>query len=186
MKIFGVDKRIMWSEDLYLRKASRDLTEEEVKSSHFKELVNFMFEALYENDIGVGLAAPQIGLMIKLVVIDIKRNGKSPLVLINPSFEPISNEMTDSKETCLSFESVCGVVQRYRKVKVSARDVNFEEIEFIAENFLACVCQHEIDHLNGNVYIDKTEVSDSQKYEILLAQKALETIYNSWLNEVVN
>lgn len=179
MKIFSVDKRIMWNKDLYLRKSSRDLTEQEVNSQEFKELIKYMFEALYENDIGVGLAAPQIGVMLNLIVIDIKRNGKSPLVLINPQFIPQTEEMVESRETCLSFESVCGVVQRYKKIKVIAKDVYFNDFEFVTDTFLSMVCQHEIDHLKGNVYIDKTEVSDVLKHEKVLASKAIETLYNS-------
>lgn len=178
MKIFSIDKRIMWSKDLYLRKPSRDLTEQEVKSPQFKELINFMFEALYENDIGVGLAAPQIGLMLNLVVIDIKRNGKSPLVLINPKFSPLSDEKVDSQETCLSFESVCGVVQRYKKIRVNAKDVFFNDIEFVTDTFLSMVCQHEIDHLSGKVYIDKSEVGESRKHEVALASKSVDLLYN--------
>lgn len=178
MKIFGVDKRIMWSKDLYLRRPSRDLTEEEVKSPKFKELINFMFEALYENDIGVGLAAPQIGLMLNLVVIDIKRNGKSPLLLINPKFSPLTEEKVDSRETCLSFEAVSGVVQRYKKIKVTAKDVFFNDIEFVTDTFLSMVCQHEIDHLGGSVYIDKSEVGEAQSYEVALADKAVDMLYN--------
>lgn len=179
MKIFSVDKRIMWSKDLYLRKPSRDLLEQEVRSPQFKELVKFMFEALYENAIGVGLAAPQIGLMLNLVVIDVKRNGKSPIVLINPKFIHLTDEKVKSHETCLSFESVDGIVERYKKIKVVAKDVNFNDIEFTTDTFLSMVCQHEIDHLSGHVYIDKSEVNDSKKYEATLAMKALDSLYNN-------
>lgn len=179
MKIFDIDKKIMFNKDLFLRKSSRDISAEEIQTNEFKEIVEFMFEALYENSIGVGLAAPQIGLMINLIVIDIKRNGKSPLVLINPKFVPLTDEKIYSSETCLSFEMFAGNVLRYSKIKVIAKNINFDNIEFVAENFLAFVCQHEIDHLNGNVYIDKSEIEKSESHEKFLAKKAMENLKNT-------
>lgn len=169
MSIFSVDSRIMFSKDLFLRKPCRKLEREEVLSDDFKQIVHFMLTSLYENPIGVGLAAPQIGLQICLVVIDIKRNGKKPLVLINPEFRPIENDLIDSRESCLSFSEYDGTVKRYKKIRVTAKDMKFENIEFETDTFLSMVCQHEIDHLNGNVYIDKSEtlnISDN-RYENL-------------------
>lgn len=179
MGIFGIDPEIMWHKDLFLRKKSRELTEQEVKSPDFKKLVCYMFKSLYGNPIGVGLAAPQVGLLMQLVVIDIKRNGKNPLVLINPTYSVLGTEMVDSNETCLSFGGQSGVVHRYKKIKVTAKDVNFNNIEFETDTFLAVVCQHEIDHLNGNVYIDKADsIERATPYNDFLSQRAIQEVYS--------
>lgn len=177
MNIFSVDSRIMYNKDLFLRKPCRKLEHDEVLSDDFKQIVNLMFATLYENPIGVGLAAPQIGLQICLVVIDIKRNGKKPLVLINPEFKQIGSDVVDSKESCLSFNNYDGTVKRFRRIKVTAKNMNFEDIEFETDTFLSMVCQHEIDHLNGNVYVDKVEnlKKSDNRYEVL-AKFAMENL----------
>ena len=177
MNIININREIMWHKDLYLRQKSRDLEKEEVLDASFKQLVNYMFQSLYENPIGVGLAAPQVGLMIRLVVIDLQRKNEKPLVLINPTYSPVGDELVDSNENCLSFENRRGVVRRYAKVHVCAKDINFEDIELEADGFKAMVYQHEIDHLNGIVYIDNAnEVLDYQSH-ITRAEKALSQLY---------
>lgn len=179
MNIFNVNPAIMWHDDLFLRKPSRYLKPNEVLSDKFKETVNFMFQSLYENPIGVGLAAPQIGLMIRLVVIDIKRDGKKPLVLINPEFTPVENTMVQSNESCLSFTKRFGVVNRYKKIRVKAQNVKFETFEFEADSFLSLVCQHEIDHLDGKIYIDKVDnVLPYPDPKLVLANKVTDFLYS--------
>ena len=172
MEIIGVNPAIMWSQDHFLRKPSRELTKEEVLSSEFREFVKTMFKALYESPIGVGLAAPQLGIQVRVVVIDIKRNGKKPLVLVNPSFEPVYEDTIDSDETCLSFPNLMGCVKRYKTVKVRAKDLTFTDIEFESDSFLGIVCQHEIDHLNGVVYVDKAQdcFEPQNRYEAMATQ----------------
>lgn len=178
MNIFNIDSRISQSKDLYLRMPSRELTRQEVLSDSFREIVQYLFETLYENPIGVGLAAPQIGLMIQLAVIDIKRNGKNPLVLINPSYAPIGEDKLDSTETCLSFLNRKGIVQRYKKVLVQAKDIHFDDLVLEKSDFQAVVCQHEIDHLHGQVYIDRCEaVCTAQRYYEDSVKKAMESLY---------
>ena len=178
LNIVSINPDIMWSKDLFLRQKSRDLKKEEVLNDDFKKIVDYMFRSLYENPIGVGLAAPQVGLMIKLVVIDIKRNGKNPLVLINPTYSPVGDEIIDSHETCLSFDQKQGTVRRYKKIRVYAKNTKFEDIEFETDTFLSAVCQHEIDHLNGIVYVDNTnELSWAKSYNVTLAEKAISQLY---------
>ncbi len=179
MSIISIEPEIMWHKDLFLRRKSRELTAQEVKSSDFKKLVSYMLKSLYGNAIGVGLAAPQVGLLIQLVVIDIKRNGKKPIVLINPTYSVLGTEMVNSNETCLSFSGQSGVVPRHKRIKVKAKDVNFNDIEFETDTFLAVVCQHEIDHLNGNVYIDKAgSIGQATPYSDFLSQQALREVYS--------
>lgn len=178
VNIFNITPEIMYHKDLFLRKKSRDLTQGEVTDPSFKKTISYLFESLYENPIGVGLAAPQVGLMIKLIVIDIKRNGKNPLVLINPTYSPVDDEMVESNETCLSFDKQQGIVYRYKKIRVFAKDIRFQDFEFETDTFLSMVCQHEIDHLNGIVHIDRTStLSYTESYNKLLAQKASNVLY---------
>ena len=178
MNIINIHPEIMWNKDLFLRKDSRELTREEVLSEDFKKIVDFMLQSLYEEPSGVGLAAPQVGLMIRLVVIDIKRNGKNPLVLINPTYTPIDEEKTDSYENCLSFVKKQGIVKRYKKIRVQYKDINFNDVEVIPEGFLTMVFQHEIDHINGIVYIDKTDdIFVVREYSGQLAERAVKRLY---------
>ena len=174
MRIYNADPRIMWSKDIFLRKPSRALTKEEVLSNEFKDILQLLFESLYEEPSGVGLAAPQIGLQLQLAVIDIKRDGKNPIVLINPEYIPNGEERADSIETCLSFHNYAGTVARYAAITVKSKDLQFNDVEFQATGFKAFACQHEIDHLGGNVYVDKADhVEASNSYCVRLAEKAL-------------
>lgn len=179
MNILTISPDVMWEKELFLRHPSRELTREEVLSKEFKNTIKLMFYSLYENPIGVGLAAPQLGLPICLVVVDIKRDGKKPLVLINPRFEPLSEETEIGDETCLSFPNLAGAVQRYRRIVVKAKNMDFEDIEIEAEKFLARVCQHEIDHLNGIVYIDKSKELFVPNRAENVAEKAIKNLTES-------
>lgn len=180
MDVINFDSSIMWEKDLFVRKPCRELSEDEVVSEHFQHLVHFMLQSLYENPIGVGLAAPQIGLQIRLAVIDVKRDGKNPIVLINPTYTPIDDEIVDSVETCLSFPCYSGTVKRHSRVTVTTKDLSFKDVQFDANSFLAIVCQHEIDHLNGIVYIDKAyQLGIAGNRSEKMADKALKAITNS-------
>ncbi len=115
-------------------------------------LINDMFDTMYDAN-GVGLAAPQIGIVKQIVVIDDYEGNV--LALINPKLEQIGTEMQTSTEGCLSLPGYSGQVQRPKKVKVTALDENGDEVEIIAEDMLAVILCHEIDHLSGTLYKDK-------------------------------
>lgn len=117
-----------------------------------KELIEDMFETMYEAN-GVGLAAPQVGIRKRLVVIDC---GDDPLVLINPVVLETSGSQT-GQEGCLSVPGKVGIVTRPNYAKVKALDENMEEIIVEGEELLARCMLHEIDHLNGVMYVDKME-----------------------------
>ena len=123
-------------------------------NNNIRTLIDDMFDTMYEAN-GVGLAAPQIGIVKQVVVID-DYDG-NVLALINPKLEPIGDEMQTSTEGCLSLPGYSGQVQRPKKVKVTALDEDGEEIEIIAEDFLAVILCHEIDHLSGTLFKDKAE-----------------------------
>ena len=121
-----------------------------------KKLVEDMFDTMYAEE-GVGLAANQIGEPLRIMVIDTTPKKESPplkLVLINP--ELLHAEGTIKyKEGCLSFPGLSLEVERYRKVRFKALDLQGEEKEYELEGFPAIVFQHELDHLNGVTFIDR-------------------------------
>lgn len=117
-----------------------------------KLLIGDMLETMYEKH-GVGLAAPQVGVLKRIVVIDV---GEGPIVLINPEIVETSGEQT-GEEGCLSVPGKWGVVTRPNRVKVRALDQNMEPFEMEGEELLARAFCHEIDHLSGQLYVDKAE-----------------------------
>ncbi|SHH17300.1 peptide deformylase [Clostridium grantii] len=134
--------------DEILRKKSREVKE---VNDRIKILVEDMVETMYHAN-GVGLAAPQIGILRRVVVIDV---GEGPIVLINP--EIISKEGSQiDEEGCLSVPGVQGMVERPMKVKVEALNENGEKFILGGEELLARAICHELDHLNGVLFTDKT------------------------------
>ena len=117
------------------------------------DLIDDMFETMYESN-GVGLAAPQVGILKRIVVID--TTGEDPILLINPVIVETSGEQTGD-EGCLSVPGTCGVVTRPNYVKVLAYDENMEQFEIEGTELLARALCHEIDHLEGHLYVEKVE-----------------------------
>ena len=107
---------------------------------------------MYEAN-GVGLAAPQVGVLKRIVVIDV---GEGPIVLINPVILETSGEQTGS-EGCLSVPGKAGQVTRPNYVKVKALNENMEEVIYEGEELLARAFCHEIEHLDGHLYVEKVE-----------------------------
>lgn len=132
-----------------LRKKCREVTE---MTPRILELIDDMFDTMYEA-YGVGLAAPQVGILKRIVVIDTDDN---PIVLINPVILETSGEQTGD-EGCLSVPGKAGIVTRPNYVKVKALDVNMEEFELEGTELLARAICHECDHLDGVMYVDKVE-----------------------------
>ena len=120
-----------------------------------KELIQDMLETMYEQE-GVGLAAPQVGILKRIVVIDVSEEGDCPIILINPEVIETSGEQTGS-EGCLSVPGKVGMVTRPNYAKVRAFDENMEEIEVEGEELLARALLHETDHLDGKLYVDLVE-----------------------------
>lgn len=135
--------------DAILKKEAKEIKEMTPK---VEQLIDDMFETMYEAN-GVGLAAPQVGIRKRLVVINC---GEEPYVLINPVILETSGEQTGN-EGCLSVPGKCGVVTRPNYVKAKAYDRNMKEYIIEGTELLArCLC-HEIDHLSGIMYVDKVE-----------------------------
>ncbi len=179
-QILKVNKKDYDNKDLFLRNKSRKLTRSEIESPAFRDFIQEMFDTLYSCGTGVGLAAPQVGIMQRVAVVDEKKDASNPLVLINPTYTPIGDEMVESPEGCLSFPGITVFVKRYKKVRVTSRDVNFNPISFDADGFLAIVCQHEIDHLNGEVFIDKAFAKfDNDAHYSKMTQQAIDRIFST-------
>lgn len=125
-----------------------------------KSIIKDLLETMYDAP-GVGLAANQIGLSLKIAVIDIeysinnsKTKQKNPLVLINPKIVSTEGELYED-EGCLSLPGVSERVKRFQKVTATYLDPNLEQKTIIGEGLLARALQHECDHLNGKLYIDR-------------------------------
>ena len=118
-------------------------------------LIEDMLDTMYEAN-GVGLAAPQVGILKQVVVIDISEDGDCPIILINPEIIETDGEQT-GEEGCLSVPGKSGVVTRPNYVKVKALDENMEEVIYEGTELLARAFCHEIDHLHGIVYVSKAE-----------------------------
>ena len=118
-----------------------------------KELINDMFETMYETN-GVGLAAPQVGILKRIVVID--TTGEDPVLLINPRIIETSGEQT-GHEGCLSVPGKSGIVTRPNYVKAIAYNEDMEEFTIEGYELMARAICHELDHLDGHLYVEKVE-----------------------------
>ena len=136
--------------DPVLNKTCKPVTE---VTERIAELIEDMFETMYDA-CGVGLAAPQVGILKRIVVID--TTGEDPILLINPRIVETSGEQTGN-EGCLSVAGKTGVVTRPNHVKVIAQDENLETFEIEGDELLARAFCHEIDHLDGHLYVEKVE-----------------------------
>jgi peptide deformylase len=153
-----------------LRKVTEPVTERELQSDLTARFINDMIETMKEYD-GVGLAADQVHVSKQIAVLEVADNprypekGNVPLtVLVNPTVTPLGNEMQDDWEGCLSIPDMRGVVPRFKSIKVEALDQHGAAVEFIATEFHARVIQHECDHLNGRVYLDRMRDLTSLTY----------------------
>ena len=157
LPIYTVTKSTWNLRDFSMRQKTRKIELNELKEKWFKNIVFDMFETLYSTESGVGIAAPQVGIQLKLIVIDIKRDGKKPLVLINPEYKNLTDNKISSSESCLSVPNSIGEVERYSNIKVQYTDMCGNLIKKECTGFESKVFQHEIDHLNGILYIDKMD-----------------------------
>ena len=139
-------RRILTAEDPALHKVCRPVTKFDDKLG---TLLDDMAETVVDAN-GVGLAAPQIGILRRIVVIDL---GEEIVELVNPEIVETSGEQ-DGAEGCLSFPGEFGMVKRPMKVRAKFQDRNGEWYEIEAEELLARCIMHETDHLNGQMYVD--------------------------------
>ena len=138
--------------DSILTKQTKEISE---MTPRLETLIDDMLETMYDAD-GVGLAAPQVGVLKQLVVIDVSEEANQPIVLINPEIIETSGEQTGD-EGCLSVPGKAGKVTRPNYVKVKALDCNMQPVELEGTELLARAMCHEIDHLLGILYVEKVE-----------------------------
>jgi peptide deformylase len=143
--------QILYFPDEKLRAPCENVT---VFDENLNNIISDMFETMYKNE-GIGLAAPQVGIHKRICVIDIEGNKdpKDQIVLINPTIIQKCGE-TGIDEGCLSVPGLRAHVDRALKVKVSALNLKGEEFTIEAEDLLAICIQHELDHLDGKLFID--------------------------------
>ncbi len=153
-----------------LRQFARPLSPSEINSREIRELIESMRKCMYDAP-GVGLAAPQVGLSLQLAVIEdreeyhkevaeeqLRERERRPVpfhVIINPKFTEMGGEQAEFFEGCLSVSGFSAVVPRARTVRVECLNERAEPTTIAASGWYARILQHEIDHLNGSLYIDR-------------------------------
>lgn len=123
-----------------------------------KRLIREMLQTMYSAD-GIGLAAPQIAVNKQIIVVDTEPDeaAKPPLILLNPTITQASRDLSVTQEGCLSIPNVYLDVKRPTQVEVSYKDEQGRPQRLTASGLLACCIQHEIDHLNGVLFVDRAE-----------------------------
>ncbi len=122
-------------------------------TDEIRELIDNMFETMYDAP-GIGLAASQVNVHKQVVVIDLSEDRSEPLVLINPRVEVLDGDLQDMQEGCLSVPGFYEDVSRIEHVRVTALDYNGQPFEKEVTGLLAVCIQHELDHLNGKLFVD--------------------------------
>lgn len=141
-----------------LREKARALSRAEVLAPEFKEFVKDVYDTMKAED-GIGLAAPQIGVSVRACGIELPEEEFQ--MFINPEWKFIESEQQGFWEGCLSVPGMRGFVERPSKLQVKYRDLEFKEHTIEVEGFLATVFQHEFDHLDGTLYIDRMKPDEN-------------------------
>lgn len=146
------------NQELY--QPTRDIPKKDIKAETFSQIGAAMLDILKKEG-GIGLSANQVGLPFNMCVIDIEANN--PMILLNPRVIKTSTDKKPSKEGCLSLPGAIVTVQRYKEVTVEYEDVTGETKEEIATGLLSSCLQHEIDHLNGVLMINRIGAYHKEK-----------------------
>lgn len=168
--IFRMRLKLVQAGDPVLRQRARELSLKEISSPEIVRLLGDMHETLRDAP-GVGLAAPQVGVPVQLAIVEdrpeytrdlsaeqLAQRERTPVpfhVIINPILEPAGNAKVEFFEGCLSLEGFTALVPRFREVRVSCLDEQGQARVIEARGWYARILQHEIDHLNGTLYIDR-------------------------------
>ena len=136
-----------------------------------RALADDMLETMYDAD-GVGLAATQVDVHERLLVMDVSEERNQPLVLINPELVARSEEMIEGEEGCLSVPTIYDKVQRHARVTVRATGRDGQPYEFDAEGLLAVCVQHEMDHLMGKVFVEYLSPLKRDRIKTKMVKKA--------------
>jgi len=144
-----------------LRQVAEPVSPEAIRAPDIQRLIDDMFETMDDHD-GAGLAAPQVHVSRRIVIYGVEANPRYPdaetvplTVLVNPKITPVGAEQDEDWEGCLSVPDLRGMVPRFTHVEVEAYGRDGKALCFTAEGFHARVVQHECDHLDGKVYLDR-------------------------------
>ncbi len=144
-----------------LREVARPVPPEHIRSGEIQRFIDDMVETMREYD-GAGLAGPQVHTLLQIAVIEVEGNPRYPdapslplTVVINPVVTPLTEEMEDGWEGCLSVPDMRGMVPRHTAVRLQCHDREGNPVDLVAKDFFARVIQHETDHLQGIVYLDR-------------------------------
>jgi peptide deformylase len=150
-----------------LRQEAEPIPPEQITAPEVQDFIDDMIDTMYDYD-GAGLAAPQVHVSKQIVVMEVCQNPRYPnapaiplTVYINPEITPLTEEMDEDWEGCLSVPGLRGRVPRYTKIRLRAYDRDGQRVDFVAEGFHARVIQHECDHLWGKLYIDRVRDTTS-------------------------
>ena len=136
-----------------LRERSRELLVEEITTPEFQKYLDELIETMFRSD-GVGIASPQVGKNIRAIVVN---SAQGPVCWMNPEILKKSEAMIDSEEGCLSVPGKFGLVKRHKRIRMRTLNRHGRREEFDLKEFPAIVMQHEVDHLDGILFIDKAE-----------------------------
>jgi len=146
-----------------LRQTARELTADELASEPVQRFIDDLVDTMRDAN-GAGLAANQVYEPVQVCAIEVKNNPRYPYkpdvpltVLVNPALEPLTDELFDNYEGCLSVPNLRGVVQRYTKVRVRAMDRHGAPLDFTVQGLTAGTFQHEVDHLLGKLFVDRVK-----------------------------
>lgn len=134
-----------------LRQPSKEVPVSDIVSPRVSQLVKDMVETMKLED-GVGIAAPQVGVNERVIIVE---TGAGPEAFVNPVITKRSFTKVDSEEGCLSVPGVYGIVRRHKGVRVEAYDTDGKKVEMDVKGFPAIIFQHEIDHLDGVLFVDR-------------------------------
>jgi len=158
-----------------LREKASDVEIKDIKAGKFRELIDDMVETMHAYE-GVGLAGPQVHLPLRVFVFEVeekvaKRRGVKSVgvgVLFNATYEPVGTETITDWEGCLSVPFLGGETPRYKRVRVRGIDHEGEAVDIEADDFTARIFQHETDHTDGRIYIDRMPDLKTLGYTIVL------------------
>ena len=167
-----------------LRQPAEPVGKDELGSPAMQRLIDDMIETMREYD-GAGLAANQVHTLTQICVIEVLGNPRYPeaphiplTVVINPVVTPLTEEMEEGWEGCLSVPDMRGRVPRFTEVRLECRDRDGQKVDLIAKEFFARVIQHETDHLKGIVYVDRmrdlsslSHIAEWQRYALGLREQ---------------
>lgn len=142
---------VLTSENPELRVVSAPMTAEQLRDAHTQAFIDTLMETMVVEN-GVGIAAPQVGVHERLIIVETPQGVQA---FVNPEITSRSVRMVASVEGCLSVPGVAGTVKRHSSVKVKALNRMGEPLEIKANGLLAIIFQHEIDHLDGVLFVDK-------------------------------